>query len=312
MNNLPPDLSTDALYLLQNSPQCWEYLLFAQVLTDEIERAKPLKSFPPTGKRAPIPLEKTLPWFESRISVFMAIVNELADTMRSNHDDIFGPPGVSGNPRRITEFAGQIARLYRQLIEWVLSLRFAELEPMCHPVAYEMSFMADKIFQELEDYGPSIKKQIELAVIAGTPITINAILSPSLSNEERVAAAIASLSSNIKLGVVGNKAVSNLVAGYIYVLQNDSMPKLLKIGRTSRSPQERVVELSSATGVPTPFSLAFQAYVEDCAYAESYVHGVLERAGYRVASKREFFNVDLNTAIAVIINAQAIVRQQFR
>ena len=42
--------------------------------------------------------------------------------------------------------------------------------------------------------------------------------------------------------------------GYVYVLINSSMPNLVKIGKTTKDPNERVKELSSATGVATPFT----------------------------------------------------------
>ena len=42
---------------------------------------------------------------------------------------------------------------------------------------------------------------------------------------------------------------------FIYVLENASMPGLVKIGRTDRSVSERVNELSSHTGVPTGFTV---------------------------------------------------------
>jgi hypothetical protein len=60
--------------------------------------------------------------------------------------------------------------------------------------------------------------------------------------------------------------------GWIYVLVNSSLPGLVKVGRTSRSTQERVAELSAATGVPTPFVLAFDQEFEDCVAAEQSVH----------------------------------------
>ena len=41
--------------------------------------------------------------------------------------------------------------------------------------------------------------------------------------------------------------------GYIYILGNKSLPGLLKIGYTDRTPQERVKEINGATGVITPW-----------------------------------------------------------
>jgi hypothetical protein len=60
--------------------------------------------------------------------------------------------------------------------------------------------------------------------------------------------------------------------GYIYVLMNYSMDNLIKIGKTTRDTESRAKELSSVTGVPTPFIVAFDAYFDDCCEAEAYVH----------------------------------------
>ncbi len=92
-------------------------------------------------------------------------------------------------------------------------------------------------------------------------------------------------------------------AGYIYVLINPSMEGLLKIGKTTRDPEGRAKELSAATGVPTPFYLAYKAYFHDCTKAEQYVHARLERMNYRLAANREFFRVPLEQTINTILEA---------
>lgn len=94
-------------------------------------------------------------------------------------------------------------------------------------------------------------------------------------------------------------------SGYIYILINPSMEGLVKIGKTKRDPKERVKELSSVTGVPTPFILIFDAYFDNCSKAEDYVHTLLEQKNYRVSTNREFFNVPPNEAIKAILDAQS-------
>jgi T5orf172 domain/Sel1 repeat len=86
-------------------------------------------------------------------------------------------------------------------------------------------------------------------------------------------------------------------AGFIYVLINPAMPGLAKVGKTTRDPAARVIELSNATGVPTPFVLAFQQPVTDCDFAEVWLHKELENEGYRIANNREFFNAPLHVII---------------
>lgn len=89
--------------------------------------------------------------------------------------------------------------------------------------------------------------------------------------------------------------------GYIYVLVNSSLPGLVKVGKTTRVPSERVEELSSATGVPTPFIVAFEKFFYDCDHAEALIHEMLEQQGCRPANNREFFRATASEVVNLII-----------
>ena len=86
--------------------------------------------------------------------------------------------------------------------------------------------------------------------------------------------------------------------GSIYILLNASMPKLLKIGKTTKSPEDRAAELSVSTGVPTPYHVAHYVLVDDCDLVEREVHKRLE--AYRINDRREFFSVPLRTALMLL------------
>ncbi len=92
-----------------------------------------------------------------------------------------------------------------------------------------------------------------------------------------------------------------MAAGYLYVLVNSSMPGLVKVGKTTRDPTDRANELSNATGVPTPFVLAFDSYFADCDAAERYVHVELEKRGLRQAANREFFRASTSEIIKILL-----------
>lgn len=81
---------------------------------------------------------------------------------------------------------------------------------------------------------------------------------------------------------------------YIYVLENDTMPGVLKIGYTGKKPEERATQLSKSTGVPTPFRVAFAVKCHDGEGMEYEVHQELKE--YRVNNDREFFSCTLNEA----------------
>ena len=86
--------------------------------------------------------------------------------------------------------------------------------------------------------------------------------------------------------------------GIIYVLINSSMPGLVKIGKTTRSSEDRAMEIST-TGVPTPFEVAFEVHVSDCDVAEQVVRQALTE--FRINNDREFFSMPLKQAIAHVI-----------
>lgn len=87
------------------------------------------------------------------------------------------------------------------------------------------------------------------------------------------------------------------MAGYVYIFSNDSMPGLLKIGHTLKTPTERAKELSS-TASPTPFVVEYSLLVDDPEKIEQQIHNYFLK--YRVSENREFFKIDLSAAIQSI------------
>lgn len=87
-------------------------------------------------------------------------------------------------------------------------------------------------------------------------------------------------------------------AGWVYILTNPAMPGLVKIGLTTRSPTERMAELTKATGVPEPFVMVWNRAVRDCGQVEETAHRMLKDR--RVHQGREFFRCDPATAQQVI------------
>ena len=83
---------------------------------------------------------------------------------------------------------------------------------------------------------------------------------------------------------------------YIYIVSNPSIPKKVKVGRTTNLKQ-RIKQLQT-TGVPTPYRYEFVALVDDSVSAEKTAHYALRF--YRVARNREFFDVSPEIAIEKI------------
>lgn len=85
--------------------------------------------------------------------------------------------------------------------------------------------------------------------------------------------------------------------GYVYILSNESMPGLVKIGKTTRSVESRAAELYQ-TGVPTPFKVVHYVFSPDCSELERTMHDCLPDK--RVGMGREFFQYDAAEAASLL------------
>lgn len=87
--------------------------------------------------------------------------------------------------------------------------------------------------------------------------------------------------------------------GYIYVMASPALKKdFYKIGKTTRTPQERAEEISTGTGVPLRFYVVFQSLVSNCHVVEQIIHSKLSK--HRSNISREFFELPLHEVIDVI------------
>ena len=81
--------------------------------------------------------------------------------------------------------------------------------------------------------------------------------------------------------------------GYVYCFANDSMPGLLKIGMTERTPEERLHEANQTDTwkPPTPYYYIFAKRVDNPKQKEKTLHRILQEE--RVNPNREFFCVSI-------------------
>ena len=83
----------------------------------------------------------------------------------------------------------------------------------------------------------------------------------------------------------------------IYILTNEAMPGLVKIGFT-QDLTERLRSLSAASGVPLPFECHYAAEVPDHVRVESLLHQLF--AEHRVNPRREFFQLNPEKAVVAL------------
>lgn len=89
-------------------------------------------------------------------------------------------------------------------------------------------------------------------------------------------------------------------AGLVYILKNECMPGIVKVGRTNRTAMERANELFT-TGVPVPFEVVFAIYSADVVAFEAEVHAELQQ--YRIVGNREFFRIDTEECVRIVMQS---------
>ena len=83
----------------------------------------------------------------------------------------------------------------------------------------------------------------------------------------------------------------------VYIITNESMPDLVKIGITSNPIEQRLKELNN-TSVPLPFSCYYAAEVENAAHVEKVLHAAYD--DNRINPNREFFSISPEAARAIL------------
>lgn len=85
-----------------------------------------------------------------------------------------------------------------------------------------------------------------------------------------------------------------VIFGFVYILSNPAMPKLVKIGHTLGSLKARVSQLSAGTGIPKPFEVEAYFLSERPKDEETRIHISLRDKRHK---GREFFTISIPEAI---------------
>ena len=86
--------------------------------------------------------------------------------------------------------------------------------------------------------------------------------------------------------------------GIVYILTNEAMPGYVKIGKTTTSVEQRILELSRSTAVPLPFECYYAARVADMSKVEAAFHDAF--GDHRINPRREFFNISPERVVAIL------------
>lgn len=316
-------LSQCARDILNARPRAWEHLLLTQVYADEIakidaQNAQLLTQPNITNVQGSVEglcdlsqsLKLAAQQLLDHLASFRAILNEPLQKA-------VGAVGVPGDSEKIIAVAHELATVYSQLLTFKRSLQLQERiyddsippsvatlfeEVVIDTNAY-LTMEANRLIMTFKKYGTCALqelKEVSKQLTSGQPPTSKVEINYRHEFAPFDTARIETLTKIIEYAAAERDGTETK-AGFLYLLVNRSMPGIVKIGHTRRNAEQRIRELSMATGVPTPFEMVLDLFVQDSAEAERIAHKLLEEK--RVASNREFFQVSTSTAIKVMYDA---------
>ncbi|WP_082140160.1 GIY-YIG nuclease family protein [Desulfovibrio sp. TomC] len=331
-------LSQQVNSIINNRPFGWEFLLISQYVMEGINnnRKSLLNSGNHCCDGERLTFYNFSEWIKRKGYDLNILFGDVISTLvyfKSNLPKIIGREGQSGNVDEIFKFTCSVIDLHRKLIQWKSNVENVNSDALFSEIIPKISSVADPIIRELSKFGNELHDSVIFASKSpvGSPqrniamkISFDDIdTEPMIREFEKVA--IAEVNKVFKdfenfsakfpweNGICKPALTDNVndnnkknfegtlysdTSGYIYALVNSSMSGLIKIGKTKKSPKERMKELSRATGVPTPFMLLYDVHVKNCHEAEKFVHNCLKNR--RVNSSREFFAIETNEAVEVL------------
>jgi hypothetical protein len=169
--SLPPSLTHlqgEALRIIIEQPKGWEYLLFSQVLSDEIARHKQLKmdfsyGFS-SGKRERVEGYELPDYIQKRTAEARHITGAVEPLLNTALPEAFGPPGVAGDPERIVYVSQKLADVYRRAIQWTLDFRALDVDEDFANLVRVASRMLSNVINEIEEFSKNVAEQLREAL----------------------------------------------------------------------------------------------------------------------------------------------------
>lgn len=157
-------LSDESITLAVKKPPAWEYRLYPQVLSDEVDGYESLRQARLIGFSSTPPVEIQ---FEELFSWSNAIFDELNalghESSRLTNEDLqvaFGAPGQPGDVEAIILIARKQGLIYKHFLEISIRCNNVKGPPILKNVFQEMSKLGDEAINEFEDYPKRTLKTI--------------------------------------------------------------------------------------------------------------------------------------------------------
>jgi len=190
-------LSPEALRLATEQPLGWEYLLFPQVLQDEIDGCAELKDAYVRGTALSPPehisTSAIRAWAQPRMKQLDRLVADIESAINVRLPPAFGEPGEAGDLREIVAVARLVGAGYGETIEWSLRIRCAVCPRDFEAVMDALAHFPDDVLAKVESAGRPLLRRAKDGItraLAGESVTIDTRLDFHPSHRLEFAAAL--------------------------------------------------------------------------------------------------------------------------
>ena len=164
---IPSGISGKALRLVLEKPEFWEYCLFGQVLTDEVDKYSELREEHRLellfSQGEAITSQTIFDWLDTKTAEMIRLVSTSEKIVNKHLKTALGPPGMPGNPEALAFTAKKLGEVYQQALGWAKGVRHTYVRPCLQPVIDYMVIAVDDLIEKVGDWGPIILKEIDRA-----------------------------------------------------------------------------------------------------------------------------------------------------
>jgi curved DNA-binding protein CbpA len=195
-----PDLSTlspEARRLATEQPPGWEYMLFPQVLQDEIDRCAELKRAylrgDSLGPRERVSRSSIGKWSDPRIKELDRLVADIESAINVRLPSAIGEPGEPGDAQGIVSTARLVGARYAETIRWSLRVRSATGPRGFDAVVDAFARFPDDVLAKVESAGGPLLGRVVTSIeraLAGYPVELEVRLDFELPHREEFSAAL--------------------------------------------------------------------------------------------------------------------------
>jgi hypothetical protein len=177
-----PGLYGKSLILATQKPKGWEYLLFAQVIMDGVERAKhglPQVSEPDKLSASTIcSVDDFSDWATARLAEMKLLSSQISELSIASDNAAFGAPGQPGSVPAIVSLARQVGLVCQRCVEWSQDISDAPLHPLFREAAQELHTFTYAVIDSTERFANKFMQQVQdaLSKPPGSHVVIDAHL----------------------------------------------------------------------------------------------------------------------------------------